>query len=45
MIAEGDAQALPGGTHEFWPVNRTVENVKNDGPDLIEHASLQESLL
>jgi SOS response associated peptidase (SRAP) len=28
-----------------WPVSRSVGNVKNDGPDLIEHAPIQDSLL
>jgi putative SOS response-associated peptidase YedK len=38
--AEGDPAALlrptPDGVLRFWPVDRKVGNVKNDGPELIE---------
>jgi putative SOS response-associated peptidase YedK len=36
---------FPSERMTAWPVNKMVGNVKNDGPDLIEHAPIQESLL
>ena len=41
--AEGDAAApmRPAGEHalQLWPISRAVNNVRNDGPDLLEEAA------
>ncbi|MFL5288135.1 MAG: SOS response-associated peptidase [Rhodopila sp.] len=45
--AEGDPQLLlrplPADRLRLWPVSRTVNNVKNDGPELLEPHSVQEA--
>jgi putative SOS response-associated peptidase YedK len=42
--ADGDAAALlrplPASRLRIWPVGRTVNNVRNDGPDLLAPCSL-----
>ena len=47
--AEGDVQALlrPAAedTLRFWPVGKAVGNVRNDGPELLEPATLAEPTL
>ena len=47
--AEGDVHALLRPAAEdilrFWPVGKAVGNVRNDGPELLEPATLEEPTL
>jgi putative SOS response-associated peptidase YedK len=49
LEAEGDVQALlrPAAedTLRFWPVGKAVGNFRNDGPELLEPATLAEPTL
>ena len=44
---EGDPQLLlrplPADRLRLWPVSRTVNSVKNDGPELLEPHNVQEA--
>ena len=46
--AEGDPQTLlrplPANRLRLWPVSRAVNNVKNDGPELLEPHVVQQGV-